>query len=233
MRMCVNKEEKMKIYTHITLADDNRHYVINSEYHREKNRQALEELLNNGAEADEIRIINLIPEDDYCEELVIGSEEGMKTSLMCIARDMLDENSAIREWMSKQTGKDVSGVFLEIMEAFIDYRARNLIDNNIKTVDYDVFYGQSGIDELEVLSGCKAPYFRIHLPKDIVREHYDDDDKTFFDLKLLSDEDLIKLVIPAYYDDLGMWDREYLRKDKAKIQFLTRNWLNTLFAALA
>ncbi len=67
--------------------------------------------------------------------------------------------------------------------------------------------------------------FKYVLPNELVQKCSEKmpDDK-YLDLSKLSGEELATYVIPQYYNEIGAWDRESLRNDKALMEFLSITW---------
>lgn len=64
------------------------------------------------------------------------------------------------------------------------------------------------------------------LKRSVIKDVAVSDDYCEIDLSKLPVEDLARWVIPRYYEELGMWDREDVRNDKELMGKLTRSWFS-------
>lgn len=235
----------MDLYINIEAAEDGRHYLVDHKRYHDANRAALKKAFLDGTMPEEIHLVNWIPEKNFREELVLQNRpEIIQGSLKCLMKDCSREDSSLCRYLADMPAEDEAGkkadIFLRVMEKMLDsWLAVYTGSKEEKSVAYDVFYGDPTVDALEVLSGCHAPYFVINLPEHIIDQHYAESEKDpdyghprFFDLERLNQDEMADYVIPQYYKDLGWWDRKSVREDPKKMEYLTDQWMETLFAAL-
>lgn len=70
--------------------------------------------------------------------------------------------------------------------------------------------------------------FKYTLPKTVISKYvrdYDDFGANFVKLSQLSVEELVMYVMPRYYQEIGWFDREFLRKDADKMAILSTSWM--------
>ena len=71
--------------------------------------------------------------------------------------------------------------------------------------------------------------FKYRLPIDVLRkynDHISEVGANIVPLMNLSPEELATYVMPFYYKEIGMWDRQFLRDDAKKISRLSSSWID-------
>lgn len=216
-------------------------YFFDMKEYEDRNLEILREEIRFGKEPEKIRIINDIPKLKFNEELVLSSPELKEEAIKLMFHDCLNSDSSIVRYLCDSTDIDEelkARVFLQLFESFLRYELKWYLNpKSEKGKSYAVFY-LDRVEPLDVFEGCHAPCFKVTIPKEVIKKHYPDCEREtygapqFFDIEKLEKDEMLQFIIPAYYHDLGWFDRKHIRDNKEKMEWLTRHWISSLFASL-
>ena len=113
----------------------------------------------------------------------------------------------------------------------------NVVNDKINALKYLVkqyvlcaFNNKNALNDANFVNYVSFYYknycYNYCLKKSIIKDIAVSDDYCEIDLTKLSVEDLARWVIPRYYEELGMWDREDVRNNKELMRKLTRSWFD-------
>jgi len=179
-----------------------------------ENSAAITPFFNSDDQNIDVSVVNEVPDVGFNYEWK-NYNEPVKQLLL----DIRDSQSAICKFFSEFAGNKVN-IFHQAFYAFLENSFFMAQGWGTGYTSYDVFYGDGHL------------HFKIVLPEERLK-HYCGENPWAFDMHELSREDFIKYVLPAYYREIGAWDREKLRKDEGTMAELRKNWITTLDAQLA
>ena len=205
----------MTIQYFIHAIQDDGVIVLDFDKHRRINEHELEIAFKADSEEPvDIKLINKVDEFDFEERL-----EAWELALNLMLNDVRDSDSCTYKFFNELCKEESEiktkiALFNLAAEAYMDrMKYCGWISNDL--TKYVAFYGSENLN------------FGVYFPKGILYEKFGGH-PMHIKVSDFSTEEILKYVIPGYYNELSAWDRDFLRKDEAEMKYLSQNWFNTI-----